>query len=216
VEYRRVQCSSSGMLDAYCSSSSAKIVALIRLHSGTVSRLMASLSQFRRVIEIYDCVCLHLCISSQGGSKSGKPFIAASATATGRVLQVGSKELAADGVEGTFQDTGTLRLCVMIDTNASTNAYVNVRVCISIEYLDIYMIYVCIHIYIQISRRCMYTSILSHTPHAYEHAYEHIHSMFQSFPEYSYAHVYTHTDLLWSIGFDALNHVSEFILRAIW
>ena len=60
-------------------------------------RLMASLSQFRRVIEIYDCVCLHLSISSQGGAKSGKPFIAASATATGRVLQV----------QGTFQDTGT-------------------------------------------------------------------------------------------------------------
>ena len=60
------------------------------------------------------------------------------------------------------------------------------------------------HTYIQMSRRGMYTSILSwHTPHAYEHAYEHIPSMFQSFPEYSYAHVYTHTDLLWSIGFDA-------------
>mmetsp|Transcript_104778 Transcript_104778/g.168678 ORF Transcript_104778/g.168678 Transcript_104778/m.168678 type:complete len:773 (+) Transcript_104778:70-2388(+) len=55
----------------------------------------------------------------QGGAKSGKPFIAASATATGRVLQVGSKELAADGVQGTFQDTEDFKCRYRSNENAA-------------------------------------------------------------------------------------------------
>ncbi|MGB1595447.1 MAG: hypothetical protein ACPIOQ_21980, partial [Promethearchaeia archaeon] len=44
---------------------------------------------------------------AQSGGPSGKPFIAASATATAaarRTLRVKSEEKAADGVKGTFED----------------------------------------------------------------------------------------------------------------